>query len=72
MTLPDSNSSRQLDKGPSQKTPSFKKQCVREWLVNNGKTQWPDAVLSFNGIAGMPPFESDRDNLKLFAADPLG
>lgn len=42
--------------------------AVSEWLVRNGEEQWPDAVLSFNGIADMPPFECERDALK----SPLG
>jgi hypothetical protein len=47
------------------------RKAVSEWLARNGQPQWPDEVLSFNGMAEMPPFESSRDQLKLPAADPL-
>lgn len=47
------------------------RRAVSEWLARHGNAQWPEEVLSFNGIADMPPFESTRDNLKPPAADPL-
>ncbi len=46
------------------------RRAVSEWLARHGN-QWPEEVLSFNGIADMPPFESKRDHLKAPAADPL-
>ncbi len=45
--------------------------AVREWLARQGTAQWPDEVLSFTGLAGTPPFEAGRDQLKPPAADPL-
>ena len=47
------------------------RKAVSEWLARHGNAQWPGEVLSFNGIADMPPFESDRDNLKPPAVDPF-
>lgn len=47
------------------------RKAVSEWLARHGKTQWPDEVLSFNGMADMPPFESSREDLKAPATDPL-
>jgi hypothetical protein len=47
------------------------RKAVSEWLTRHGQPQWPDEVLSFNGIAEMPPFESSRDPLNSPAADPL-
>lgn len=47
------------------------RQAVSEWLARQGKPQWPEEILAFEGMADMPPFEASRDNLKLPAADPL-
>lgn len=47
------------------------RQAVNEWLNRHGKPSWPDAVLAFQGLADMPPFEASRDRLKPPAADPL-
>ena len=47
------------------------RQAVSEWLNRNGKPNWPDEVLAFNGIAGMPLFEANRHKLKPPDADPL-
>lgn len=47
------------------------RKAVSEWLARNGDAQWPEAVLSFNGAANMPPFESARDTLKPPPSDPL-
>jgi len=47
------------------------RQAVREWLNRHGKTEWPDEVLAFKGMADMPLFEASRDKLKPPAADPL-
>ncbi len=47
------------------------RKAVREWLEHQGKPQWPDAVLGFNGLANMPPFEVSRDKLKPPPDDPL-
>ena len=47
------------------------RKAVSEWLARHGQPQWPDEVLSFTGMAEIPPFESNRDQLKPPAADPL-
>ncbi len=47
------------------------RKAVREWLARHCNAQWPDEVLSFNGVAKLPPFESGRENLRPPAADPL-
>lgn len=47
------------------------RKAVSEWLARNGDEQWPEAVMKFNGITDMPPFESGRDTLKLPLSDPL-
>jgi len=47
------------------------RQAVNEWLSRHGKSQWPDEVLAFKGVADMPPFEARRGRLKPPNADPL-
>ena len=47
------------------------RKAVSEWLARHGQPQWPDEVLSFNGMAEMPSFESSRNQLNSPAADPL-
>lgn len=50
---------------------SLIRKAVSEWLARHGQPQWPDEVLSFNGMAEMLPFESSRAQLNPPAADPL-
>jgi len=47
------------------------RRAVSEWLNRHGKPQWPDEVLTFRGMADVPPFEADRDSIKQPVADPL-
>ena len=47
------------------------RQAVREWLKRQGKSQWPEEVLAFKGMADMPLFEASRDRLRPPVADPL-
>lgn len=47
------------------------RRAVSEWLARNGKPQWPDEVISLQGMADMPRFEASRNKLKLPADDPL-
>lgn len=47
------------------------RQAVSEWLNRHGKSQWPDEVLAFKGMADMPLFEASRDRLRPPASDPL-
>ena len=47
------------------------RQAVSEWLNRHGKSQWPDEVLAFKGVANMPRFEASRGRLKPPDADPL-
>jgi predicted transcriptional regulator len=48
------------------------RRAVAEWLARQGRPQWPEEVLNFEGVADMPPFEAGRGDLKPPAADPLG
>lgn len=45
--------------------------AVSDWLTESTKPGWPDAVLAFEGMAAMPPFEASRKKLKPPANDPL-
>ena len=45
--------------------------AVNDWLARRNYPQWPDLVMSYTGMDEMPPFESDRDQLKQPLADPL-
>ena len=47
------------------------RQAVRDWLNRHEEPQWPDEVLAFKGIAGLPRFEASRGRLKQPVADPL-
>lgn len=47
------------------------RKAVSEWLARYNQPTWPEEVLSFNGIADAPPFESGRDYLAEPAVDPL-
>jgi len=47
------------------------RQAVSEWLNRHGKSQWPDEVLAFKGVADLPRFEASRGRLKPPDADPL-
>lgn len=47
------------------------RQAVSEWLQRQGKPQWPEELLAFQGLADMPPFEASRDSLKPPVSDPL-
>jgi predicted transcriptional regulator len=47
------------------------RKAVSEWLARHAQPQWPEAVMDFQGIADMPPFEAERDRLKPPVEDPL-
>jgi len=47
------------------------RQALRQWLSGRGAPQWPVELLSFEGIAEMPPFESARQHLSPPSNDPL-
>lgn len=47
------------------------RQAVSEWLNRHAKPQWPDEVLAYKGMAGMPSFEAGRDRLTSPIDDPL-
>jgi predicted transcriptional regulator len=47
------------------------RRAVSAWLNQHGKPQWPDEVLTFRGMADMPPFEAGRDSIKPPVTDPL-
>jgi hypothetical protein len=45
--------------------------AVRDWLARQNQPNWPEAVLDFQGVDDMPPFETGREQLKPPAVDPL-
>lgn len=45
--------------------------AVQDWLARQNKPQWPDVVMDFASMDGIPPFEAGRDQLKPPLADPL-
>jgi hypothetical protein len=47
------------------------RRALKEWLARRSKPSWPEEVMAFEGMSGMPPFESGRDRLKPPPADPL-
>jgi predicted transcriptional regulator len=47
------------------------RRAVSDWLKHHGRPQWPDEVLTFQGMADMLPFENGRSTLQPPAADPL-
>ena len=47
------------------------RQAVSQWLSRHGKSQWPNEVLAFKGVADMPLFEASRGKFKPPDADPL-
>ena len=61
----------QLAKRAGESRNALVRQAVSDWLNRHGKTQWPDVVLAFKGIADVPLFESGRDRLKPPIDDPL-
>lgn len=46
------------------------RQAVEDWLKHQ-EPHWPEAVLAFEGLPDMPPFESHRNGLRLPEDDPL-
>lgn len=61
----------QLAKQAGESRNALVRQAVSDWLNRHGKPQWPDEVLAFNGMAGMPRFEGSRDRLRRPVSDPL-
>ena len=47
------------------------RQAVLEWLARGRQPQWPAAVMDFEGLPDLPPFEASRSKLKPPAAEPL-
>jgi predicted transcriptional regulator len=47
------------------------RRAVGDWLARQGLSQWPEAVLRFEGIADFPAFEASRDEFGAPADDPL-
>jgi hypothetical protein len=47
------------------------RRAVSEWLAHRDSPRWPDALLDFQGLPEMPPFEAGRDHLPAPASDPL-
>ncbi len=47
------------------------RQALSEWLRRHGTPQWPAELLSFEGLADLPPFESTRQGLNPPSDDPL-
>lgn len=47
------------------------RKAISAWLARYNQPTWPEEVLSFNGLADMPPFESGRAGIIPPAVDPL-
>lgn len=47
------------------------RRAVGEWLKRHGKPEWPEVVLTFEGLTDMPPFEEARRELKSPLGDPF-
>lgn len=47
------------------------RKAVSEWLAHQAQPQWPEAVIEFQGVAEIPAFEANRDQLQPPVADPL-
>jgi predicted transcriptional regulator len=47
------------------------RKAVSAWLHRQAPAQWPDAVLEFEGMPDMVPFEDSRDQLQAPSDDPL-
>ncbi|WP_037989381.1 ribbon-helix-helix protein, CopG family [Tepidiphilus margaritifer] len=47
------------------------REALYEWLSRQGRAQWPESVLRFEGDADMPPFERSREELIAPPEDPL-
>lgn len=47
------------------------RKAVGEWLAHQTQPQWPAAVIEFQGVAEVPAFEANREQLKPPIADPL-
>lgn len=47
------------------------RKAISEWLARQSQPQWPQAVLDFQGMPDMPPFEAGRDQLNAPVDDPL-
>jgi predicted transcriptional regulator len=47
------------------------REAIKEWLARHARPQWPEAVMAFEGVPDMPPFEAGRKQLKPPADDPL-
>ena len=70
----DEKTGRQLNQAAKQtgeNRNALVRQAVSDWLNRHGKPQWPDEVLAFKGMAGMPRFEASRGRLKAPNPDPL-
>ena len=61
----------QLAKRSGESRNALIRQALSDWLNKHDKPHWPDEVLAFQGMAGMPRFEAGRARLKQPTADPL-
>lgn len=51
---------------------SLIREALARFLENDAKRAWPDAVLGFEGIRGVPRFEHARRRLRTPRKDSLG
>ncbi|MBS0512872.1 MAG: hypothetical protein JSR42_17020 [Proteobacteria bacterium] len=58
-------------KGAGESRNALIRKAVDEWLARHAQPQWPDAVMAFEGMPDMPPFEAGRAALRPPADDPL-
>ena len=61
----------QLAQESGQSRNALIRQAISQWLEQQSKPKWPQAVMSFEGVADMPTFESYRGELKAPSEDPL-
>lgn len=61
---------RAVERGGESRNALIRK-AVREWLERQGRQQWPEIVLGFEGVPDLPPFEAGREQFKPLADDPL-
>lgn len=47
------------------------REAIEEWINNQVNPQWPDQILSFNGIENFPSFESYRKDVNEPKEDPF-
>lgn len=47
------------------------REAIEEWVNQQTNPQWPDKILTFQGMKDFPPFESHRKDLNESKEDPF-